>query len=820
MNKIERLFNASLLVTMPLAPLTAFAQDDQGGIQVAITEEIANQNEIIAEARNAIVDAKKLTEADKYQDGVRLLDEILRVLPRTSGTEPVVKDIEQAKIELKKIEAQNAFARGDVTLARQLMTEVKSAGVSLDAPEFTSLTADLNNPYKQDIAQINPDYVKRYDEIQTLVVRGKAQFINGDLVGAGQTFKEVLIRDPENTTAKAYSAIINEELISRGTLDRYNTKSELLRIVSDAWKLPQVYDRDINLDETTIVDNLLREKLRSLKIDKLNYSSGRPLSAVIEDLSESSRVIDPAGTGVNIVFLDRQSGDPEVRISLFDISLEEALDYITRSVGYDYEVEEKAVTISRAGTEVATGDRPAANLKTRVFPVSRATLLLITGGIPGQGSGGGGGGFDDPFNPGGGDAFGGGGGGSTEDEAANIRSFLERAGVDFENVNGSSVAYADTRLYVTQTPRNLEKVQTILRDFDSTKQVEIEAKFLEVQEGALEELGVQWGINRAQNDAFFSTNAVTNDNFLPTGASQNLRSLSNISTGITTVDGSVIQNGQQFDVPNSAPTFPNAINLATGAGSVAGWLSVFGDWNVAASIRALEQKTGSDLMSAPKLTVLSGKTAEITVGQEFIYPESYGDVEAEVSAGDAGGDAVAITAGTPQDFTDRVVGVEMRVTPTVEEDDKISLELEPKVTEFEGFVEYGGQSVAVTNDTVVRVPSGFFQPIFSSRQISTQVTIFDGATVVMGGLTREEVQSVNDKVPVLGNIPLLGKLFRSEGETVQKRNLLIFVTANLMSPGGSPTRQRFNTVAPNSLFQNPIIVTPGGPAPRTVPETR
>ena len=184
----------------------------------------------------------------------------------------------------------------------------------------------------------------------------------------------------------------------------------------------------------------------------------------------------------------------------------------------------------------------------------------------------------------------------------------------------------------------------------------------------------------------------------------------------------------------------------------------------------------------------------------------------------SGGSSVAITAGTPQDFENRVVGVEMSVTPTVEEDDKITLDLEPRVTEFEGFVEYGGQSVAVNGSSVVRVPSGFYQPIFSTRRVRTEVTIFDGATVVMGGLTREEVKTINDSVPVLGDIPFVGRAFRNEGESSEKRNLLIFVTANLLSPGGSPTRQRFNTVEPNSLFQNPIIVTPGGAASRSVPQ--
>jgi general secretion pathway protein D len=153
----------------------------------------------------------------------------------------------------------------------------------------------------------------------------------------------------------------------------------------------------------------------------------------------------------------------------------------------------------------------------------------------------------------------------------------------------------------------------------------------------------------------------------------------------------------------------------------------------------------------------------------------------------------------------------MSVTPNVENDNTISLVLEPRVTEFEGFVEYGGPSIAIGGDgTSAIVPAGFFQPIFSTREITTEVTIYDGATVVMGGLTRDEVRSVNDKVPFLGDIPGLGRLFRSEGETRQKRNLLIFVTANLVSPGGSLTNQSYDKIKSNTIYQSPAQVIPAG----------
>jgi general secretion pathway protein D len=233
------------------------------------------------------------------------------------------------------------------------------------------------------------------------------------------------------------------------------------------------------------------------------------------------------------------------------------------------------------------------------------------------------------------------------------------------------------------------------------------------------------------------------------------------------------------------------------------------------TIRAIEENAGSDLMSSPSLTVLDGKTAVIKVAQLLRYPQAYGDTQSNVGTGGGGtlgttGAAVAITAGTPQDFTIQEVGVTLEVTPTVAADDSIALNLKPKVTEFEGFVEYGGTSIAISGGVSVSVPSGFFQPIFSTREVTTDVTVFDGATVVIGGLTREEVKTVDDKVPVLGSIPLIGAAFRSSGKTIQKKSMMVFVTANLVSPGGATLRSTHPGMRAGSTFSNPTLISPGG----------
>jgi general secretion pathway protein D len=290
----------------------------------------------------------------------------------------------------------------------------------------------------------------------------------------------------------------------------------------------------------------------------------------------------------------------------------------------------------------------------------------------------------------------------------------------------------------------------------------------------------------------------------------------------TDADGDIVVVPGQvaIDQPiiNTAPALPGGVDLASGAEALGLLRGLLGEFEVEATIRALSRQAGTDLLSAPKVTVLSGNLATITVAQELRYPQSYGEIRSEVGSAraDSSSAGVTITAGTPQDFATRNVGVELRVTPTVEEDDySISLDLNPKVTEFEGYVEYGGQSVAISGGTTVTIPSGFFQPIFSTREVSTRVTLWDGATLVMGGLTREEVKKVNDKVPVLGDLPLIGRAFRSRGESSQKRNLLIFVTANLVSPGGSPKKQSLPGAGPSSLYQNPSLVTPGRVERRT-----
>jgi general secretion pathway protein D len=88
--------------------------------------------------------------------------------------------------------------------------------------------------------------------------------------------------------------------------------------------------------------------------------------------------------------------------------------------------------------------------------------------------------------------------------------------------------------------------------------------------------------------------------------------------------------------------------------------------------------------------------------------------------------------------------------------------------------------------TAVITPNTINQPIFNSRKVTTSVSVWDGQTVVLGGLMREDVQKTEDRTPIVGDVPLIGRLFRTNAEQHIKRNLVIFVTARLVNPAGQP----------------------------------
>lgn len=344
--------------------------------------------------------------------------------------------------------------------------------------------------------------------------------------------------------------------------------------------------------------------------------------------------------------------------------------------------------------------------------------------------------------------------------------------VDFPE--GSKAVYRPVldRLYVLNTRKNVARLETLLAALEAPQstdkaQIEIKTRFVEFSEGALEELGFNWENLTDQKDGNWSLKS--GENLF----TDSLRTGAEVFTQPETLGSGETRAAGDWTASRLADQFTDA-----------GTLQITGDMgpNVEMLIRALDQTSGTDVLSAPSIVTTAGKKATIQVGQTHYFPADFG----------VGGSEGNIVHVEYNEFTEKLMGVDLSVTPKLVENGLIEMDLNPKVTELLGWRNYeiAPEDSAYTyyqyriGLTFEHDPIIARLPIFRHREVKTKVTIQDGSTIGMGGLISEKTEDFSDRVPVLGSIPLVGRLFRSEGERTVKRNLMIFVTAQKVAPNG------------------------------------
>ena len=202
------------------------------------------------------------------------------------------------------------------------------------------------------------------------------------------------------------------------------------------------------------------------------------------------------------------------------------------------------------------------------------------------------------------------------------------------------------------------------------------------------------------------------------------------------------------------PNLNNRLNVNLPATSPAGsfGLSILGaDYLLDLELSAAQTEGRSELISSPRVISANNQEADIKQGQEVGY--------VTVTGGTGG------TVGTPTvNFKDVVL--ELKVTPTITADDRVVLNLNVKKDNIAGFVDS---------------PGGGQVPTIDKREISTEVLVDNGQTVVLGGVYEVSKSETQKKVPLLGDIPVLGNLFKNRGRQDNKAELLIFVTPRILS---------------------------------------
>ncbi|MFT6895822.1 MAG: general secretion pathway protein D [Paraglaciecola sp.] len=312
-------------------------------------------------------------------------------------------------------------------------------------------------------------------------------------------------------------------------------------------------------------------------------------------------------------------------------------------------------------------------------------------------------------------------------------------------------------LVITAQPDMMRSLEDVIRQLDIRRaQVQVEAIIVEVFEGDGTTLGVQWGSEKYGAQQF--SNGVVGIGQLAVAAKE----AEDTVTSTTGFD----DNGEPYTYDET--TTGDFTTLASLLGGVNGFLigGVTDGWG--AVLQAVSTDTNSNVLATPHLTTLDNEEAFFIVGQEV-----------PIITGSTTG---SNNANPFQSVERQEVGIKLKVTPQINEGDAVQLLIEQEVSSISG---------ATSVDILI-----------NKREIKTTVIVDDGGTIVLGGLIDEDVQESVSKVPILGDIPFLGNLFKSTTTSKNKRNLMVFIRPTIVRDGitmNDISKRKYNYIRAEQL---------------------
>ena len=813
-------------------------------------QEVARRQLGIAQAQSALTRGRLAMQAKDFAKAHEEYRLALSYLPDSlvSGKErdEAMRQFCDSGVKL----AEQRIAEGKYGEAEKIVREIISERYDPDCRAAANLLAHLSEPgyYNR---TIGPKFISKVEDVKKLLADAEGYYESARYDLAFKKYEQVLHLDPYNVAARRGEERLDLTKTHYGEEAYNETRARQLWQVQKGWEEPvRLYGQSVN----PINDPFARDaggtaritnKLSSIIIPKIEFRDAS-IREAIDFVREQAAAHDPSTSekkGVDIVLRTTSLGRPEtsasillheaaprlagatvepspmpvatpaatsaspsdarITITLTQIPLGEALRYIANQAGLKLKIEPYAVSIIPINEQ-------SNDLFTKEYrvPPGFISSSVNIGANP----------LDRPATH-----TTGGSGKDTQETTGGQQlisrqtalDFLKDQGVPFPAGATANFLAQSSRLIVRNTEENLELVDALVEQANvaGPKQVEIEAKFVEITQTNLKELGFDWLLGQfnigphqvfgsggtqgtsppidPQNFPFVNSNGQPVGTFPVTGGNRS----GNLAISANAIDALL------FGVPGATSLAPGIFGLS----------GVFTDPQFQVVIRALNQKKGVDLLSAPRVTTKSGQRAVIEIVREFRYPTQFDPPKIPDSVGSnvggnlgaldpvtglfAGGsvNSFPVTPTTPTSFETRNTGVTLEVEPVVGPDGvTIDLNLVPQVVEFEGFINYGSPIQTTTAGpmgipiTAVITPNTINQPIFNSRKVTTSVSVWDGQTVVLGGLMREDVQKTEDRTPIIGDVPLIGRLFRTNAEQHIKRNLVIFVTARLVNPAGQP----------------------------------
>ena len=608
------------------------------------------------------------------------------------------------------------------------------------------------------------DLVEKTKEIKKLLSLADQLTETGQYRSARQKLDDVLRIDPYNSAARKKIEVVEKKRLLVADKRYSASRVKAMTQVTEAWIPPppaRVDPKQTRGTGKAVPSNSaeILQALSTIEIPEIVFNE-KPLRDAVEELQRLSEQNDPKKKGINFVLRlspPAQGVDPEaatVSLELRNVKLRTALKYLCEQIRggekLRYDVENSAVLILPV-TEIG------GELETRSYTLPPS--LLANSVKPGEAK--------------------------TPKELGKL--VLDSIGVNTSMESTSAMCFSDTgKLVVRNTPNELSKVEQRIRDAQGEppqKQFEVETKFLSFTENDVKNF--TFNLQMSGNTSIpapGSPGALYNP-ASATGGTDGLRGTAGFNPG----GGSITALQALLD-----PTYPQNASNQIGVNA-----QVFGR-GFAAVLQLLQNAIGKDLVAAPRVTLADGKQSKIVISRRMYYPTTY--TQPQVPNNDQGVGAGFILPANPTGFEYRDIGTTLEVKgestsiPKAVDLDFTNLLVE----DFEGFVDYGVLISTVTQGGLYDNPPStatsttqnlgaapFLVPIFTKKSLQSRVRLIDGETVGMGGLISDVVQLVDDKVPMLGDIPMLGRLFRGEASQKIKSNLVIFCTLRIINPDGT-----------------------------------
>ncbi len=742
---------------------TINAQNDSDSI---LQREIIRRQELVIRAVKQLNDAERMIQLGRDAEARTTITEILEQVPEAGEGKPVYARASLLMSRLEYNAAEKEFgekkyfeARGSAQSALKYNknnTQAQSLLVKINQILGIKVGDKPENP------AVDPKFIANLNKVNDHIKLAKDYVATGQLSKAEEELEQALAIDPYNKVAALEQHKLYKKMGRSKAIATSSSRQEKLTQTRDAWS--EVYQVEANLQgtKTTVSPITARanfqvsQKLQTIIIKQVDFTD-----ATIEDaarfLTAKTREEDITGAGISFI-VKNEKARSEARpfsLRLKNVPAGEVLRYICNIAGVKFKVEEFAIFI------VPLSDGDDAVLVTREFPVNEGFFDTAGTGTSTTPDGGAAAPRRRPTTT------------VTTATEDPVRKSLEERGVKFPEGSAAIYNRATGILTVKNAQDQIDLVEELVTvNQGETLLVRIETKLIEINQDDLDSLAFNYSLAGGY----------------PIAGSGSKIAGGNVQTGTSLqgVGGLRVSDPIQTFLDGASATQPQAQAVVPNRFGITGAI----DGNAFQILmEALSQKTSTDFLTAPSVVVNDGQQANVLVAREFLYPSEF---DAATAASSSTIEAPFITIYTvsptyPTAFESRNVGVSMVVQPRITVDrQRVFLTLKPEITEFDGFINYGAQ-IFVPGTGALLSENRVRQPVFSVKAVdNAQLEIQDGYTMVLGGLIREDITTVDDKVPILGDIPLIGPLFRSKAERAIKKNTLIFVTVRILRPDGEP----------------------------------